>query len=40
MEVTCKVEGGSDDPDYLGHFFGGSSGCHPQIKLSGCDSDF
>ena len=34
--------GGLDDPDYLqlGHFFGGSSGFHPQTKLSGCDPDF
>ena len=38
-----QVESGSDDPDYLGHlgyFFGGSSGSHPQTKLSGCDPDF
>ena len=26
MEVTCKVEGGSDDPDYLGHFLVGQVG--------------
>ena len=40
--VTVRVESGSDDPDnlgYLGHFFGGSSGSHPQTKLSGCDPD-
>ena len=24
---------------YFGHFFGGSSGSHPQTKLSGCDPD-
>ena len=38
-----RVESGSDDPDYLGHlghFFGGSSGSHPQTKLSGCDPNF
>ena len=37
-----RVESGSDDPDILGHlgyFFGGSSGSHPQTKLSGCDPD-
>ena len=28
---------GSDDPDNLGHFFGGSSGSHPQTKVSGCE---
>ena len=35
-----RVESGSDDLDnlgHLGHLFGGSSGCHPQTKLSGCD---
>ena len=40
--IPIKVESGSDDPDnlgHLGHFFGGSSGSHPQIKLSGCDPD-
>ena len=40
---NIRVESGSDDPDYLGHlghFFGGSSGSHPQTKLSGCDPDF
>ena len=37
--LTSRVESGSDDPDNLGHFFGGSSGSHPQIKLSGCDPD-
>ena len=33
----CRVENGSDDPDYLGHlvhFFGGSGGSHQQTKLS------
>ena len=34
------VESGSNDLDYLGYFFGGSSGSHPQTKLSGCDPDF
>ena len=41
--ASCRVESGSDGPDYLGHlghFFGGSSGFHPQTKLSGCDPDF
>ena len=38
--IGIRVESGSDDPDYLGHFFGGSSGSHPQTKLSGCDPDF
>ena len=41
--VWVRVESGSDDPHYLGHlghFFGGSSGSHPQTKLSGCDPDF
>ena len=41
--IAIRVESGSDDPDYLGHlghFFGGSSGSHPQTKLSGCDPDF
>ena len=40
--VLYRVESGSDDPDnlgHLGHFFGGSSGSHPQTKLSGCDPD-
>ena len=38
---TFRVESGSDDPDNinLGHLFGGSSGSHPQTKLSGCDPD-
>ena len=39
---ACRVESGLDDPDnlcHLGHFFGGSSGSHPQTKLSGCDPD-
>ena len=38
-----RVESGSNDPNYLGHlghFFSGSSGSHPQAKLSGCDPDF
>ena len=37
-----RVESGSDDLDNLGHLgymFGGSSGSHPQTKLSGCDPD-
>ena len=41
--VATRVESRSDDPDYLGHlghFFGGSSGSHPQTKLSGCELDF
>ena len=41
--ACIRVESGSDDPDYLGHlghFFGGSSGSHLQVKLSGCDPDF
>ena len=41
--MYIRVESGSDDPDYLGHLghlFGGSSGSHPQTKLSGCDPDF
>ena len=41
--VCNRVESGSDDPDnvgHLGHFFDGSSGSHPQTKLSGCDPDF
>ena len=40
--VHVRVESGSDDPDnmgHLGHFFGGSSGYHPQTKLSGCDPE-
>ena len=40
--VPFRVESGSDDPDnvgHLGHFFEGSSGSHPQTKLSGCDPD-
>ena len=40
--VYVRVESGSDDLDnlgHLGHFFGGSSGSHPQTKLSGCDPD-
>ena len=34
-ELCNRVEGGSDISDYLGHlshFFGGSSGLHPQIN--------
>ena len=41
-KVRSRVESGLDDPDNLGHFghfFGRSSGSHPQTKLSGCDSD-
>ena len=41
--MYVRVESGLDDPDnvgHLGHFFDGSSGSHPQIKLSGCDPDF
>ena len=41
--LEARVESGSNDPDYLGHLghlFGGSSGSHPQTKLSGCDPDF
>ena len=40
--VSSRVESGSDNLDNLGHldhFFGGSSGSHPQTKLSGCDPD-
>ena len=43
LNVQFRVESGSDDPDnvgHLGHFFDGSSGSHPQTKLSGCDPDF
>ena len=39
---STRVESGSDDLDnlgHLGHFCGGSSGFHPQTKLSGCDLD-
>ena len=42
VALCIRVESGSDDPDnlgHLGHFFGGSSGSHPQAKLSGCDPD-
>ena len=42
LVLEIRVESGSDDPDnldHLGHFFGGSSGSHPQNKLSGCDPD-
>ena len=38
--IVTRLERGSDDPDDVGHlgdFFDGSSGSHPQIKLSGCD---
>ena len=38
--VMIRVESGSDDLGYLGHFFGESSGSHPHTKLSGCDLDF
>ena len=41
--MHTRVESGSDDPDnlgHLGHLIDGSSGCHPQTKLSGCDPDF
>ena len=38
-KVKSRVESGLDDPDNLGHFVGGSSGSHPQTKLSGCDPD-
>ena len=38
--ICIRVECGSDNPDYLGHFFDGSGGSHPQAKLSGCDPDF
>ena len=37
-----RAESGLDDLDnlgHLGHFFGGSSGSHPQTKLCGCDPD-
>ena len=37
-----RVESGLDDLDnlgHLGHFFGWSSGSHPQSELSGCDLD-
>ena len=42
MHLKCAVtlitvESGLDDP--VGHFFGGSSGSHPQTKLSECDPD-
>ena len=40
---SIRVESGSDDPAYLGHlghYFGGSSGSHPQTKLYGCNLDF
>ena len=42
VTILSRVESGLDDPDSLGHldhFFGGSSGSHLQIKLSGCDPD-
>ena len=42
VAIAIRVESGSDDLDnlgHLGHFFGVSSGSHPQIKLSGCDPD-
>ena len=41
--VCCvRVESELDDLHNLGHLgylFGGSSGSHPQTKLSGCDPD-
>ena len=37
--IAIRFESGSDDPDNLGHLFGGSSGSHLQTKLSGCDLD-
>ena len=37
--IHFRVESGLDDPDNLGHFFGGSGGSHPQTTLSGCDLD-
>ena len=40
--LYIRVESGSDDPDNLGHldhFFSGTSGSHPQTKLSGSDPD-
>ena len=42
VSIMGRVESGSDDPDnvgHLGHFFEGSSGSHPQTKLSGYDPD-
>ena len=41
IKTTLNLSG-SDDPDnlgQLGHFFDGSSGSHPQTKLSGCDQN-
>ena len=42
--VGIRIESGSDDPDNVGghlcHFFDGSSGSHPQTKLSRCDLEF
>ena len=41
--MCVRVESGSDDPDNVGHldhFVDGSSGSHPQTKLSGCEPDF
>ena len=35
LVMYYRVESGSDDPDnlgHLGHFFGGSSGSHPQTN--------
>ena len=32
MEVTCKVESGLDDPDYLGHFLVGQVGVIHKIN--------
>ena len=43
LNVSIRVESELDDPDSLGHlvhFFGRSSGSHPQTKkLPGCDTD-
>ena len=36
--MYSRVESGSD-PDNLGHFFDGSGGSYPQIKVSDCDLD-
>ena len=37
--IVMKIAAGSDDLHNLGHFFVGSSGSHPQTRLSGCDPD-
>ena len=42
QNMYSRVESASDDPDNLdhqGHLFEGSSGSHPQTKLSGYDLD-